>query len=67
RAEHFIKILASLPSANFNPTALERKAAPAIAYLHDNPLRLGENFAIEIIPFDRLLEMIIKKLEKRVA
>ncbi len=67
RAKHFIKILASLPSANFNPTALERKAAPAIAYLHDNPLRLGENFAIEIIPFDRLLEMIIKKLEKRVA
>ncbi len=67
RARHFIKILLRLPAANFNPVALQRKAAKDIAFLHNHPLRLGENFALEIVPFERLLHLIGQYLQRRRA
>ena len=67
RAKRFIKILCILPRANFNPVALRRIAARQIQYLEEHPIHMGENVAIEIIPFGDLLGMIMQQLEQKVA
>ncbi len=67
RAKWFIKILCLLPGVNFHPIALERRAKVYLDKLTQHPLRMGENFAIEIIPFEHLLQMILQKLKQRVA
>ena len=35
--------------------------------LENHPIHLGDNFAIEIIPFGALLNMILEKLKQKVA
>lgn len=67
RAKRFIKILCLLPRANFKASALRRIAARQIRYLEANPISMGNNVSIEIIPFEDLLAMILSKLERRVA
>ena len=67
RAKWFIKILCLLPNANFHPIALERRAKTYITNLKKHPTRMGENFAIEVIPFEKLLDMIITQLKRKVA
>ncbi|MEO0777969.1 MAG: hypothetical protein AAFW73_22450 [Bacteroidota bacterium] len=67
RAKRFIKILCLLPRANFHPLALQRLAARPIQYLEEHPIHLGENLAIEVIPFGDLLEMIMTDLAQRRA
>ena len=67
RAKRFIKILCTIPRANFNPIALRRIAQRQIQYLQEHPIWMGENFAIEIIPFDKLLDMVLNQLQRKVA
>jgi len=69
RARWFIKILCLMahPRVNFHPVALQRRAKQFIDLLKKNPARLGENFSGEIIPFDKLLDMILEKVMKKVA
>ena len=67
RAKRFIKILCLLPRANFHPIALRRVAARQIQYLEEHPIHMGENVAIEIIPFGDLLGMIMRELERKRA
>lgn len=67
RAKRFIRILCTLPRANFNSIALQRKAQKHIQYLKEHPICMGENVAIEIIPFGVLLDMILVQLERKVA
>lgn len=67
RAKRFIKILCLMPRANFNPIALKRIASRQIKYIEDHPLHLGDNFAIEVIPFEDLLAMIMQDLERKAA
>ena len=69
RAKWFIKILCLLPHAkvNFHPVALRRKAKRYIDLLQSHPVRMGEGFAVEFIPFDQLLLMIENKIMKKVA
>ncbi|MEM1323658.1 MAG: hypothetical protein AAGG75_25580 [Bacteroidota bacterium] len=69
RAKWFIKILCLLahPKVNFHPVALQRKAKRYIELLKSHPVRMGEGFAVEIIPFDKLVEMISLQLKKKVA
>ena len=67
RAKWFIKILCLLPSVDFHPGALAKRAKTYIDKLAQHPVSMGENFAIEIIPFEDLLEMIRRQLERRVA
>ncbi|MEM1321204.1 MAG: hypothetical protein AAGG75_13195 [Bacteroidota bacterium] len=69
RAKWFIKILCLLPhrQVSFHPVALQRKAKRYIELLKSHPVRMGEGFAVEIIPFEQLLEMIALQLKKRVA
>ena len=69
RAKCFLKILCLIahPKVNFHPIALQRKAAKYIEVLKSHPVRMGENFAIEVIPFDRLLDLILERVMRRVA
>ncbi|MEM9918116.1 MAG: hypothetical protein AAF990_08470, partial [Bacteroidota bacterium] len=67
RAKWFIKILCTLPRANFNPVALQRLAKKPIEMLENHPIRMGENFAIEIIPFNDLLQMVLKQMQRKTA
>ena len=67
RAKWFIKILCLLPSVDFHPVALNRRAKRYIDLLDKHPIHLGGNFAVEIIPFGSLLGMIMRQLERRVA
>ena len=67
RAKWFIKILCLLPAADFHPVALERKAKRYMDLLEKHPIHLGDNFAIEIVPFGDLLGMIMRQLERKVA
>ena len=65
RAKHFIKVLCLLPRANFHPVALQRVAHTHITYLKEHPIAMGENVAVEIIPFGVLLEMIMQQLVQK--
>lgn len=68
RAKRFISILCKLPRANFHAVSLKRHAEKHIEFLRDSPIRIGENVTIiEVIPFEVLLEMILVRLERRVA
>ncbi|MEM9921256.1 MAG: hypothetical protein AAF990_24355 [Bacteroidota bacterium] len=67
RAKQFIQILCKIPRANFNAVALRRIAQRQIQYLENNPMWMGNNFAVEVIPFERLFEMILDQLQRKVA
>ena len=67
RAKWFIRILCMMPRADFHPAALARIAKRQITNLQKTPLRMGDNLAIEIIPFENLLEMILVQLQRKVA
>ncbi|MEM9824824.1 MAG: hypothetical protein AAF985_27305, partial [Bacteroidota bacterium] len=62
RAKWFIRILCTLPRANFHPIALTRLAKKQIENLKVTSNGVGQNFAIEIIPFGDLLDMIMVDL-----
>lgn len=67
RAKRFIKILCMLPKVNFHPVALQRAAKRHIDFLKKHPISMGQNIAIEILPFDRLLDMIFQQLKRKAA
>jgi len=69
RARWFLKILCLLshPTVNFHPEALDRKAKKYIELLNDHPARIGEGFAIEIIPYEKLLELVMVQLGRKAA
>ena len=67
RAKWFIRILCLLPRANFHPIALQRIAKRQIENLQNHPLSMGDNFAVEMIPFEDLLALLLLQLEQRVA
>jgi len=67
RAKWFIKILCMMPKVNFHPVALKRKAKRYFDLLESHPVRMGEGFAVEIIPYTDLLNMIVERLLKKVA
>ncbi|MEO1517675.1 MAG: hypothetical protein AAFV95_21805 [Bacteroidota bacterium] len=62
-----MKILCLLPKANFHIPTLYRLARRHIDWLDDHPLFVGNNVAIEIIPFDDLLQMILGKSVHKIA
>jgi len=67
RAKCFLKILCLLPKVNFHYLALERRAKRLINQLHSHPVRMGKDFAIEIIPYSQVLEMIMTQLGRKAA
>ncbi|MEO1515077.1 MAG: tetratricopeptide repeat protein [Bacteroidota bacterium] len=67
RAKWFIHILCLMPQADFNPLRLVRLAKRYVEYLQDNPLHMGDKLAVEIIPFNILLSILLKELQRKVA
>lgn len=67
RAKRFIQILTLLPRANFNAVAINRIAHRHITYIQDHPIRMGQNVFLEIIPFERLLDMLQYHLQQKRA
>ena len=69
RARWFLKMLRLLahPQVNFHPTAWYRKAGKYADLLRAQPVRMGQDFAVEIIPFHVLLQMIEDKIIAQVA
>ena len=67
RAKWFLKILCLLPKVNFHYLALERRVKRLIQQLQKQPLRMGDGFAVEIIPYEQVLEIIMVQLGKKAA
>ena len=69
RAKWFLKILCMMPhpKVNFRPEALKRKAKRYIDLLKSHPVRMGEGFAVEIIPYEQVLNMIMVQLGRKAA
>ncbi len=66
RAKHMIKILCRLPDLNFHPEALKRHMKKHIEFIQNSAVQIGEDIAlIEFIPFEKLLAMILERLERR--
>ena len=64
RAKRFIRILCTLPNANFHLVALRRKTQKHFTYLKKQPIFIGHNAGIiELIPFDKLLNIIVDNLK----
>lgn len=63
RSNCFIKMLTSIPEANFHPKAVQRKAAKYRKCLERTPLPISNQaFDLEIIPYEDLWEMAQKLL-----
>ncbi len=62
RAKYFIRILAALPKANFNPVAVKRNARRQFDNLEKNPIGLACNMSVEIAPFEALIEVLFRIL-----
>ena len=69
RAKWFFKVLCMVahPKVNFHPIALRRKAKRYIDLLESHPVRMGKDFAIEIIPYEQVLEIIMVQLGRKAA
>ena len=67
RARWFIRILCTLPRANFSAAGMERLASRQIDNLFKYPISVGDNLSIEIIPFEKLIELIWERLKEKVA
>ncbi|MEO1516869.1 MAG: hypothetical protein AAFV95_17740 [Bacteroidota bacterium] len=67
RAKRFVKLLCLIPRVKFNAALLAKVGAKEINYLNQNPIWMGDSLAIEVIPFEKLLCMVVKQLQKKVA
>lgn len=63
RSYYFIKMLLSIPQANFHKVAVERKSKNYFEKLKSTPLQeANQTYKIEIIPYETLWEMVINTL-----
>ena len=67
RARWFLKIICTLPSVDFHPILLQRKCKKQISLLGNSTIRMGANLAIEFIPLDYLLALVLQQLQQKVA
>ncbi|MEO1629063.1 MAG: hypothetical protein AAFV25_28215, partial [Bacteroidota bacterium] len=67
RAKWFLRILCMLPRADFQPNAIRQIAKPQIDLLKQQPISMGNNLSVELIPFMDLLEMLMGQLQVRIA
>lgn len=66
RSNCFIKMLAKLPDADYNPIRWARYVKKFRDRLDDHPFELSyHNLDLEVIPFETLYDLVIEMLEKR--
>jgi len=65
RANLFIKMILQMNKASFHPVATERKTRATLEKLKNTPLGLGQNLAIEIIPYEVLWEEVLNLLKRK--
>ena len=66
RANLFINMLIKMEAASFHRAATERKTKRLLEKLKNTPLRLGQNLAIEIIPYEIIWEEVLNLLENKI-
>jgi len=65
RANIFINMILKMADAHFHKLGTERKTKKLFEKLKATPLRLGQNLAIEIIPFEVLWQEVLSILEHK--
>lgn len=65
RANIFLNMILRMEAASFHRAATERKTEKLLERLKNTPIRLGQNLAIEIIPYEMLWEEILFLLENK--
>jgi len=65
RANIFLNMIIRMEAASFHRAATERKTASLLERLKNTPIRLGQNLAIEVIPYEVLWEEIMFLLEDK--
>ena len=65
RSNCFIKMLLQIPAASFNRLAAERRARPFLdKLLSHEPASSGQNYEIEIVPYEHLWELALSSLSE---
>ena len=65
RANLFIKMILQMNKASFRPVATERKTRATLEKLQNTPLGLGQNLAIEMVPYEVLWEEVMGMLKRK--
>ncbi len=65
RANIFIKMILKMDKATYHRVATERNTKQLYKQLLETPLRLGQNLAIEVIPYEVLWTEILNLLENK--
>jgi len=65
RSKYLIKILCTIPKANFCSKSLVNLTAKYINYIRQKQITIGENLTLEIIPFERILDIILDDLVEK--
>lgn len=68
RSFKFIKMLLQIPFRNFNSEEIKATAAKTLSDLNATPHDISmQTYEIEIIPFEKLWEMVVESLERKKA
>lgn len=65
RANLFIKMILRMESASFHRKGTERKTQELLEEMKNTPLKLKQNLAVEIIPFETLWQEMLNLLENK--
>lgn len=65
RANLFINMIIKMEANAFHRTATERKTQKLYTQLKNTPIRLGQNLAVEVIPYEVLWAEILQMLEDK--
>ncbi|MEM1321292.1 MAG: hypothetical protein AAGG75_13640 [Bacteroidota bacterium] len=65
RAYLFIQMIIKMEAASFHRAATERKTKKLLDKLQNTPLRIGQNIAVEMVPFDFLWQEILALLANK--
>ena len=65
RANLFIKMILQMNKASFHPVATERKTRATLEKLKNTPLGMGQNLAIEMVPYEVLWDEVLGMLKRK--
>ncbi len=65
RANIFLQMIIRMEHASFHRAATERKTKKLLERLRSTNLKLGQNLALEVIPYEKLWEYTLEMLENK--